>query len=128
MAFEIRQIDHVVLHVADMERAIAFYTGVLGCRLVRRAPGGDMVHLQAGGAMVDLLPRPAGAAAGANMDHVAFRVAPFDGAAIAAHLAAHGVECGPVMRRFGAEGHGPSVYLRDPDGNGIELKGPAEPD
>ena len=126
MPIAIRNIDHVVLHTADMERAIAFYTGVLGCRVARRRPDGAMVHLQAGSAMIDLVPRAPGVAEGRNMDHVALRVEPFDPDAIAAHLRAHGVDCGPVVQRFGAEGTGPSVYLSDPDGNGVELKGPAE--
>jgi catechol 2,3-dioxygenase-like lactoylglutathione lyase family enzyme len=83
--------------------------------------------------MVDLIPVSGklGAAGGAapgregrNVDHVCFRVEPFDEAAIRAHLAAHGIEAGPAASRFGAEGEGPSIYLADPEGNMIELKGP----
>ena len=58
------------------------------------------------------------------MDHVALRVEQFDEAAIRAHLAAHGVAAGPVETRYGAEGDGPSMYIHDPDGNMVELKGP----
>lgn len=129
----IREIDHVVLRVADLERVQRFYREVLGCAEVRRQDEIGLVQLRAGSAMLDLVPvdgklgRMGGAAPGRegrNVDHICFRVEPFDEAAIRAHLAAHGVEAGPVESRFGAEGEGPSIYLHDPEGNMIELKGP----
>src|SRR5204862_293517 len=49
---------------------------------------------------------------------------PCDEPAIRAHLRQHGVEAGPVEPRYGAEGEGPSIYLSDPEGNVVELKGP----
>ncbi|MCD5363741.1 hypothetical protein LQT98_18865, partial [Chromobacterium aquaticum] len=60
---------------------------------------------------------------GRNLDHFCFRVEPFDEAAIRAHLARHGVAAGVTEQRYGAEGDGPSLYLQDPEGNVIELKG-----
>jgi glyoxylase I family protein len=129
----IREIDHVVLRVVDLEKVQAFYRDVLGCAEVRRQDEIGLVQLRAGSAMLDLVPvdgklgRMGGAAPGRegrNVDHVCFRVEPFDLDAIRAHLAAHGVEAGPVESRFGAEGEGPSIYLSDPEGNMIELKGP----
>jgi catechol 2,3-dioxygenase-like lactoylglutathione lyase family enzyme len=65
-------------------------------------------------------------AEGRNVDHVCFRVEPFDEEAIRAHLASHGVAAGATAQRVGAEGIGPSIYVEDPDGNVIELKGPAK--
>lgn len=133
-AVRIREIDHVVLRVVDLARMQRFYGEVLGCREVRRQIDIGLVQLRAGSAMLDLVPvdgklgRMGGAAPGRegrNVDHICFRVEPFDEAAIRAHLAAHGVEAGPVESRFGAEGEGPSIYLQDPEGNMIELKGPA---
>lgn len=129
----IREIDHIVLRVVDLARMQAFYGDVLGCREVRRQDEIGLVQLRAGSSMVDLIPISGklGAAGGAapgregrNVDHVCFRVEPFDEAAIRAHLAAHGIEAGPAASRFGAEGEGPSIYLADPEGNMIELKGP----
>jgi len=73
------------------------------------------------------LGRMGGAAPGAealNLDHFALRVDPYNEEAIRAHLKAHGVEPGESGSRYGAEGEGPSIYLRDPEGNMIELKGP----
>ena len=132
-AITIREIDHIVLRVVDIARMQAFYGDVLGCREVRRQDEIGLVQLRAGSSMVDLIPidgklgAAGGAAPGAegrNVDHFCFRVEPFDEAAIRAHLAAHGIEAGPAASRFGAEGEGPSIYLSDPEGNMIELKGP----
>ena len=85
---------------------------------------------------MDLVPvsgelgRKGGAAPGVegrNLDHFCVRVEPFDEAAIRAQLQALGVEAGPTEQRYGAEGNGPSIYIQDPDGNTVELKGPPDP-
>ena len=130
MTFEILGIDHVVLRVADLERAIAFYEGVLGAKVERRSEKFGLVQLRAGRSLIDLIEAPAGEApageakGGRNMDHFALRIEPFDETAIRAHLAAHGIEAGELKTRYGAEGNGPSLYIEDPDGNRVELKGP----
>ena len=124
MAFRIKHLDHVVLYVADLDRAIRFYCDVLGCTLERRVATIDLVQLRAGASMIDLLPTGAGSSAsGRNMDHLALRIDPFDEPPLRAHLALHGVEAGEVVSRYGAEGNGPSLYIKDPDGNTVELKG-----
>jgi catechol 2,3-dioxygenase-like lactoylglutathione lyase family enzyme len=125
MTFEILGIDHVVLRVADMARAIAFYSGVLGAKEERRSEKFFLVQLRAGRSLIDLIEAPAGEARGAgNMDHFALRIEPFDEATIRAHLKAHGIDAGEVKTRYGADGNGPSLYIEDPDGNTVELKGP----
>jgi len=130
----VKGLDHVVLRVRDIERMVRFYGEVLGCVVERRQEDLGLVQLRAGASLIDLvdvagrLGREGGTAPGAegrNMDHVCLRVEPFDGTAIRAHLAAHGARPGEVARRYGAEGEGPSIYLEDPEGNRIELKGPA---
>ena len=73
------------------------------------------------------LGRAGGALPGAkrrNVDHVALKIAFFDEDEIREHLAAHGVAPGEAKTRYGADGKGPSMYITDPDGNGVELKGP----
>jgi catechol 2,3-dioxygenase-like lactoylglutathione lyase family enzyme len=134
MAITIREIDHVVLRVIQLDAMIRFYCDVLGCRIERRQDEIGLIQLRAGSALVDLVPvdgklgKMGGAAPGRegrNLDHVCFRVEPFDEAAIRAHLTAHGIQAGPVESRYGAEGEGPSIYLQDPENNTIELKGPA---
>jgi catechol 2,3-dioxygenase-like lactoylglutathione lyase family enzyme len=129
----IREIDHVVLRVRDLERMIDFYCGALGCTLEWRRDDLGLVHLRAGRSLIDLVPvdgplgRRGGAPPGAearNMDHLCLRVEAFDAAALAAHLAAHGARIGETAPRFGADGTGPSLYVHDPEGNVVELKGP----
>ncbi len=129
----IRDIDHVVLRVKDLERMIDFYCRVIGCTVERRRDDLGLVHLRAGRSQIDLVPvdgplgRAGGAAPGAegrNLDHVCLRVEPFDEAAIVRHLQAHGARVGEIAQRFGADGTGPSMYVHDPEGNVVELKGP----
>ncbi|MCD2518693.1 VOC family protein [Massilia sp. G4R7] len=133
-AIPVRGLDHIVLRVVDLDAMIAFYGDVLGCPVERRQDEIGLVQLRAGAAMIDLVPvdgklgRAGGAAPGAegrNLDHLCLRVEPFDEAAIRRHLDAHGVAAGPVESRYGAEGEGPSIYLSDPEGNTVELKGPS---
>lgn len=127
MSFTIKGLDHVVLRVADLDRAVRFYCEVLGCTEERRVASISLVQLRAGASLVDLvLAAGAPEVAGGNMDHFALRIDPFDEGALRAHLAAHGVEVGEVATRYGAEGSGPSLYIRDPDGNTVELKGPPD--
>lgn len=129
----IREIDHLVLRVRDVQRMTRFYGEVLGCPVHRIDEKIRLVQLRAGRGLIDLVPldselgRRGGAGPGAegrNLDHFCLRVEDWDAEAILAHLRAHGVEPGPVALRFGAEGQGPSIYLEDPEGNTVELKGP----
>jgi len=131
----LREIDHVVLRVRDIEAMTRFYCDVLGARHVAFRPELGMAHLRAGDSMIDLvavdgpLGKPGGAAPGKegrNMDHLCLRVEPFDQEAIVAHLRKKGVEVGEIRSRFGAEGNGVSIYLSDPEGNTVELKGPSD--
>lgn len=129
----IREIDHVVLRVSDLDAMLRFYTQALGCPLERSREEIGLYQLRAGRSLIDLVPvsgklGQAGGAApgreGRNMDHLCLRVDPFDADAIQRHLAEHGIEAGEVAMRYGAEGDGPSIYLTDPEGNTVELKGP----
>ena len=128
-------LDHVVLRVADLERALGFYRDLLGCPEERRIEELGLVQLRAGTALIDLVPvdgalgRMGGAGPGAeghNVDHFCLRVDPWDPAAIRAELEAAGHAPSAVRRVYGAEGYGPSIYVDDPDGNTVELKGPGE--
>jgi glyoxylase I family protein len=127
--FAIEHIDHVVLRVADVEKSLAFYVGALGCRIDKVQPDIELTQLRAGASQIDLVPTSKGGGPigpGRNVDHFALEIAPFDAAAIRAHLAAHGIDAGESKRRYGAKGYGPSLYIADPDGNVVELKGPPE--
>ena len=129
--FQIRDIDHIVLRVRDLERMIEFYSKVLGCSVQWRRPELGLVHLRAGTAMIDLVPvdgqlgKLGGAAPGKegrNMDHVCLRVQPFDVDQIVKHLEANQARMGEIRPRFGAEGEGVSIYVYDPEDNLVELK------
>lgn len=129
----VRDIDHVVIRVRDVAAMTAFYCDVLGLAVAKRNLQIGIIHLRAGRSMIDLVPTSgkldeigprADASPTRNMDHLCLRVEPFDPAAIAAALTAHGVRVDPAVMRFGAEGDGLSIYLEDPEGNVLELKGP----
>ena len=120
-------IGHVHLKVADIDRSIAFYSGVLGCPVERELETPRLVQLRAGTSMIDLVPcalgeEPGMSTGGRNMDHYAVRVAKMDVPALTAHLARHGIDGGEVRRRYGAEGYGSSIYITDPDGNTLEFQ------
>lgn len=123
MTFRVERIDHVVLRVRDLAAMVRFYEQALGFNVERRLERISLVQMRAGASMLDLVAgeRAEGAP---NMDHLCFRVAPFDRDAIVRQLAPFGISVGETVERYGAEGNGPSVYFDDPEGNQIELKGP----
>ena len=131
----IKNLDHLVLRVSDLSAMLKFYTQVIGCTVEKVQEQLGLYQLRAGTALIDIVPisgtlgQRGGAAPGKegrNLDHFALRIEPFDAEAIIAHLKAHGCEPGPVSSRYGAEGQGPSIYVSDPEGNVVELKGPAD--
>lgn len=130
----IRLIDHVVIRARDPGLLLEFYRDVLGCRLEREQSDIGLYQLRAGNSLIDIIDvdsklgrsfaePPARHAP--NMDHFCVQVEPWDAARILEHLRSHDVaDVGDVVERYGALGAGPSVYLRDPEGNIVELKGP----
>lgn len=125
-------LDHVVLRAADPARMIAFYCQVLGLTVEKVQAEIGLTQLRGGRTLIDIvdvagtLGRPGGPApgpTGRNMDHLCLQVTPFDGARIRAHLIGHGASPSDVVSRFGAQGEGPSIYVDDPEGNTVELKG-----
>lgn len=126
--------DHLVLRVKDKGAMLHFYGAVLGLSVDRDRPDLGLTHIRAGRQMIDLVTvdgpigQQGGAAPGTdarNLDHFALQVRPFDEPAIRAHLAAHGVAIVEEGPRYGADGDGFSLYIQDPEGNKIELKGPS---
>lgn len=128
-------LDHVVLRVRDLGAMLGFYRDTLGCAVERELDAG-LVQLRAGASLIDLVPAdgalgrkgggppPDKGGGGRNLDHFCLEVDPFDEAAIRDALARGGYRAGPVESRYGARGHGPSLYVEDPEGNTVELKGP----
>jgi len=134
MKIHIREIDHVVIRAANVDAMTRFYCDVLGCSLEKQQRDLGLTQLRAGRSLIDLLQVGAKldrvengtAGAGRNMDHVCLRVEPFDAEALKQHLAGHGARLGDEALRYGADGFGPSLYLFDPEGNMVELKGSPE--
>jgi glyoxylase I family protein len=131
---QIQSFDHIVLRVRDKDAMVAFYRDVLGCAVDRDRPEIGLTHIRAGRDLIDLvtLDGPLGRLGGAgpdregrNLDHFCLRVRPFNEDAIRAHLFRHGVAIVEEGARYGAEGDGLSLYILDPEGNTVELKGPA---
>jgi glyoxylase I family protein len=122
-------LDHIVLAVADLPRMLAFYRDVLGCRLERTQSELGLTQLRAGAALIDLVTRdgPLGRAApggpGRNLEHFCLQIRPLNLETLLQWLTACGVRARDPAPRFGAEGEGLSLYLEDPEGNTIELKG-----
>jgi trans-2,3-dihydro-3-hydroxyanthranilate isomerase len=123
---EITGIDHVVVRVADRERALAFYRDALGLRIEREQPELGLVQIRAGRSLIDLVPADVAEARMPNVDHFALEVRGFDERALRAHFESRQVPIAESGLRYGATGEGPSLYVRDPDGNKIELKAVVE--
>lgn len=128
-------LDHVVFRVRDVPATLRFYEEVLGVRLERTIEELGLYQLRAGSSLIDLvdingkLGNEGGSPPdgnGRNVDHICLQVLPWDGEAILSHLAAHGMTEARISTRYGAQGYGPSIYIADPEGNTIELKGPPD--
>ncbi|MGW9196823.1 VOC family protein [Micromonospora chersina] len=114
--------DHLVLAVTDVERSLSFYCDTLGLAPVRvdRWRAGEVpfpsVRVNAD-TIIDLV---RGEPGGSNVDHFCLVVEPLDWAEVV-DSGVFTVLTGPVPR-FGARGTATSIYVRDPDGNTVELR------
>lgn len=132
--FKITTLDHIVLNVSDIDRALLFYTGVLGLT-------GERVELFKAGkvgfpsvrindaTIIDLFPRKTfdgrsiTEKVDGNLNHVCLVVDAVDFAGVLEALKANQIAIreGPVSR-WGARGQATSVYFLDPEGNEIEIR------
>jgi catechol 2,3-dioxygenase-like lactoylglutathione lyase family enzyme len=129
----IARIDHLVLRSANVPAMVRFYEGVLGCRVERSLPPETgLTQLRAGDALIDIvavdsaLGRAGGGPPGRtanNLDHFCLQLEQLSQHELRGWLESHGVACGEFETRYGAAGFGPSVYIADPDGNIVELRG-----
>ncbi|MBC2669522.1 VOC family protein [Novosphingobium piscinae] len=129
--FSVTGLDHVVLRAQDAPGLVAFYINCIGCKLVWERPDLGLWHLGIGNAMLDIVSfagplgqsgvsAPAGL--GRNVDHICVTIDKFDFDKISKHFACFGIEIDYPKSRYGAKGYGDSIYIRDPEGNGVELK------
>ena len=131
--FRLKALDHVVLRVTAIDRCLHFYQAVLGCTLEKARTEIGLYHLRSGDFLIDLLDTagpigleggPPPGPTGHNLDHFCVRIEPFDEDELRRHLAGHGIEAGAVHTLWGGDGRGPSLYINDPEGNKVELRGP----
>ncbi len=122
--FKTAELDHLVLRCRDQAAMLAFYTDVIGLNEERRTESIGLIQLRAGAGMLDLVPTvgaPAGVAR--NLDHFCLGVEVADLQSAIDYLRTCGVEVvGEPTTRYGARGLGLSIYIRDPEGNLVELK------
>ena len=134
--FTMKGLDHVVIRCSELQPMLHFYCDILGCTVEDKDLDLGLYQVRVGRNLIDIAPidekmgSQGGAAPGKdghNMDHFAIQVEPYDDDAIRAYLTEQGVELGTTAIRGGAEGEGPAIYIRDPEGNTVELKGPPDP-
>ena len=134
--FTFECLDHLVLRTQNIEGMREFYLG-LGCTVVRDLTETiGLLQLRLGASMLDLvdvrgrLGQFGGAApgrTGRNLDHFAVRVEPFDLDRILDFCRRLEITATPASQLLlGADGYGQAVYIEDPEGNRIELKGPPQ--
>jgi len=123
--FKIAEIDHVVFRCRDQAKMLDFYTRLMGLTEERRIAQIGLIQLRAGQSMIDLVPAADKSTDenGRNIDHVCLGVAVTDMHALVQYLKEHRIDLmGEPAQRYGAHGMGMSLYIRDPEGNLIELK------
>ena len=129
---ELKGIDHVVIRVRQLAPMLHFYCDILGAVLKKQNPEIGLYHLAVGSSLIDLMPTDGKlvikggsppSKEGHNVDHIAIKITSFVEKKIRTYLVKHGIKLDAAVNRFGAEGDGPSIYIKDPENNGIELKG-----
>ena len=127
-----RAIDHIVLRTDRYQELIDFYCDILGC-VLERATSEEfgLTQLRAGNSLIDIVDvngqlgksgGPAPRETGNNVDHFCLQIEPFEESELKAYLGERGVEAGEFQDRYGAQGMGRSIYLKDIAGNTVELR------
>ncbi|MFT6288663.1 MAG: glyoxylase I family protein [Halieaceae bacterium] len=127
-----KALDHIVLRTERYRDLIDFYCDVLGC-VVERSLSDDigLTQLRAGSSLIDIvdvngeLGKAGGSApqsTGNNVDHFCLQIEKFDEKELKSYLQSKGVEVSEFQERYGAQGMGRSLYLKDIAGNDIELR------
>ncbi|MFT5717682.1 MAG: glyoxylase I family protein [Oleiphilaceae bacterium] len=128
---EVLAIDHIVLRTTKLKEMLDFYIKVLNCTIERETPvETGLTQLRAGSALIDLVvvnSRLGAIGGGAptqserNVDHFCLQIKSVPEQDIITYLKESGIEVGEFASRFGAQGEGNSIYIKDPEGNGVEL-------
>ena len=129
---EVLAIDHIVLRTTKLKKMLDFYTKILSCTIERETPiETGLTQLRAGSALIDLVvvdSRLGAVGGGApskterNVDHFCLQIRSVPEQDIIKYLKKSGIEVGEFASRYGAQGEGNSIYIKDPEGNGVELR------
>lgn len=129
---EIIKIDHIVLRTTKLDEMLTFYIDVLGCSVERETPRETgLTQLRAGNALIDLVTvnsRLGATGGGAptqkerNVDHFCLQIKSIPESEILKHLEKNGIEVAEFISRYGEQGLGNSLYIKDPENNEVELR------
>jgi glyoxylase I family protein len=120
--FKIVGLDHIVLNTQKAENLINFYCNVLGCTIEREQPDLHLTQLRAGDNIIDIVENKAYVRLDYNnLKHFCLKINPFNYEECIVYFNKHDIQLYRYGERFGAQGKVHSFYLRDPDGNEIEL-------
>ena len=127
-----KRIDHIVLRTDRYRELIDFYCDVLGCTLERETSDEvGLTQLRAGDSLIDIVNvvgelgkagGPSPNEEGNNVDHFCLQIEPVGEEALKAYLRENGVTVEEYQDRYGAQGLGRSIYLKDIAGNTVELR------
>jgi catechol 2,3-dioxygenase-like lactoylglutathione lyase family enzyme len=125
-------IDHIVIRAKNAALMIDFYKNILGCAVERDMSAEfGLTQLRAGRSLIDIVSvdsilgrkgGPAPESTGNNLDHFCLQIEKIDEAVLTAFLVKQNVAVSDFERRYGAEGYGRSIYIKDPEENVVELK------
>lgn len=129
---DVAGIDHIVLRTTKLNEMLDFYCGVLGCKVERESSSElGLTQLRAGSALIDLVrvDSKIGKLGGGppsktenNLDHFCLQLKTISEENIKSHLESHNISVGEFADRYGAQGTGRSIYIKDPEGNTVELR------
>ena len=131
---KIQAIDHIVLRANNPQNLIDFYCNILGCHIEKDQSHIGLTQLRAGNALIDIVDVKGTLGVklgdgpkvpeqgGRNVDHFCLTIDCVDEKELIAFLDEHKVPHGEFVDRYGSGGYGDSIYLDDPEGNGLELR------
>lgn len=121
--FKILGIDHIVLRTNHIEKMLFFYCEILGCPIEKIQKEIGLTQLRAGDSIIDIIEVQHKLVGGLqNIEHFCLRVNPFNRADLESFFQENGIELSRYGNRYGAQGYGESFYIKDPEGNEVELK------
>lgn len=121
--FAIKGIDHIVLRTNKINEMIHFYCNILSCHIENKQEEIKLTQLRAGDSIIDLIETSEELAEGIrHIEHFCLRITPFNYENLSQYFQQHNIEIYRYGNRYGAQGYGQSFYLKDPEGNEVELK------